>query len=521
MATQRIPLAGSLMTRPAEGSTTKIQYDQRFENCWPEIVQNSVTGKPSLDLVKRPGFAPIGMSNYEVCRGATVSWTGFSTGTVPVFATIDASTTDLRITRASTSSLTTIGAVIPSIIENESVHLSETTISGVATLLVVASEAAPGVRMAWWIAEGGGSFTKISDLQFPSMQTPALVTTGNFAHMDGYAFIMTTNGQVWNSDLNSVINWSATSFIDAQSSPDGGVGVAKSKAYILGFGTTGIDVFYNAGNATGSPLARVSGAAISGIGAAKVTDGTTIFPIGDTVYFIGITKESGQYGVYSMVGAQLEKISRVTEDKLILAAFRAGNEYTIAGAITWHGLKHLVFIAPADAVYVPNLAYCIDTKVWWVLTTRVDSGVGSTIYNGSFGSVISVDAAGFAMGLGEANFYFSASDTSYVDPLGNVRMVVQTANLDQGTRKLKMYTSFEIIGDIRETAGTTSITWSDNDYSTFPANGRTVNMAATPPSRPRLTRLGSSRRRAWRIEDTVAAPFRAEAIELEYMVGST
>lgn len=512
---------GSIITRPAEGSTTKIQYSQRFENCWPEIVKNAVTGQAGLVLTKRPGFTPYGLAApFVPCKSANVSWTGYSPAPVAVFGVIDpsAATGDLKIGYVDTTAGTpfvTIGAVIAAIVVNEPVRINETRISNQSYLTVVASLAAAGATQAWFLLQGAAGFTQIVSANYPPQQATPLRTVGNFAHMDGYAFIMDVNGKVWNSDLNSLVNWTATSFIDASSSPDGGAGVVRSKSYIIAFGTQSIDPLYNAGNATGSPLDRVKGASI-GIGAAKATDGATILPVGDSIYFIGVQRESGQYGVYVITGAAHQKISRITEDKLITAAFRAGLSYAIAGAVTWHGAQHLIFIAPDNSVYVPNLAYCIDTGVWWVLAIEKTSGV----YNGSIASVLGLNGSGYVFGTGATNFFYASNDETYVDIFTSVRLRVRTDEIDHGTRNRKFYKSIELVGEIRETTGNTTITYTDNDNLTWTTAG-TVDMSAVPPLRPRLTRLGSGARRGWGVEDQVNAPFRASAIDIEFEVGKS
>lgn len=101
------------------------------------------------------------------------------------------------------------------------------------------------------------SATKITDVDFPSPHTPYPV------FIDGYLFLSKENtGDIYNSDLDNPANWTAGNFISSEVYPDAIKAIAKVNNYLLAIGSSGCEYFYDAANATGSPLARQEGAVL-------------------------------------------------------------------------------------------------------------------------------------------------------------------------------------------------------------------------------------------------------------------
>lgn len=98
--------------------------------------------------------------------------------------------------------------------------------------------------------------TIISDAQFPSPHLPFPV------FMDGYLFLAKANGDIYNSVLDNPASWVAGDFISAEMYPDALTALVKVNNFVLAIGTETCEYFYNAANATASPLARNDGAAL-------------------------------------------------------------------------------------------------------------------------------------------------------------------------------------------------------------------------------------------------------------------
>lgn len=99
--------------------------------------------------------------------------------------------------------------------------------------------------------------TKIVDADFPSPHVPFPV------YLDGYLFLAKANtGDIYNSDLNNPSSWTAGNFFSAELYPDDIQALFKIKNFLLAIGTDSGEYFFDAGNATGSPLARYEGATL-------------------------------------------------------------------------------------------------------------------------------------------------------------------------------------------------------------------------------------------------------------------
>lgn len=105
-----------------------------------------------------------------------------------------------------------------------------------------------------YIFTSNAAGTKITDVDFPSPHVPFPV------FLDGYLFLAKANtGDIYNCDLNSPSSWTAGSFISSEVYPDDITALVKINNYILAIGASGCEYFYDAANATGSPLARYEG----------------------------------------------------------------------------------------------------------------------------------------------------------------------------------------------------------------------------------------------------------------------
>ena len=328
MPVVRTPLAGSIVTRSNDSAGTNVER-QYFKNCFPLIKQNPITKNLKLFLARRTSInsGTVADADFVGDMGCCV-W-GL-TSPRATFSYYNAGTSEVKVYWMSGGSGTLIGAAIAN--ANRCYGLSDTRISNVPTLLANCNYTVDGYRHYWWIADGGVAWARITDVDFPPNQTPQVYLMGNAAHMDGFMFVMDINGRIWNSDLNSVTSWSAIGFIDAQSFPDSGRDLARSRNLIVAFLSKHIEFFQNSGNATGSPLSRVNGATIpigitSGFGQVKA--------IGDDVYFLGVPAASGNLGVYKLTGTSVEKISSVDIDSILKPY--ANGSCTITGSVALNG----------------------------------------------------------------------------------------------------------------------------------------------------------------------------------------
>ena len=502
--TIRIPLVGSLTNR--DGNVTVQTKDQLFINCFPEVVKNGVTGKASVHLLRRRGLLrPVPetwvgstfVGDYGAC-----TWTGKSDGTSPsVFSFRNTSTSTVEFWSTLTGQ---IGGSITTVDQCNS--MTETVVSGTSNLVAILENSTNALQEAWYFPEGG-SWTQITDSDYPS--AAGLQVVGEPVHADGYMFIMGADGRIWNGDLNSLSSWAATSFITAQSIPDGGVGLARHHDTIAAFGEFSIEFFRNAGNAIGSPLAVIK-ERTQRIGAKKksaVDSCKTIHSHENDIYFLsGGGQESGDRGVYRLRDFQVQKVSTPFIDKLMDdSPILTG----IAGSFRMMGMAHIMFITGAGSQHA---CYCPETDTWWRWTSATLGAPRAVLGKNNVSEFTAVGSTG-----GDSYVWKVDSTPGYVDNLVAFTMTIQTMPLDFGTNRKKFFKKLELSGDQLSASGNSAVSWSNDDWATSTSAGN-VDMSV---SHPMLTRLGSGRRRAFKITDANDRPLRLEAMEITYDVGSS
>jgi len=450
--------------------------DQRFVNLIPDKIQNPYTGKETYYLYKRPGWA----SNTTPAAGsigtAAHIWIGSSNELVTAFGA-----TNSTVYKDTTS----LGAVT-GLVE----RISETIIGTTPNLVMSTT----GNKAYYY--PSGGALTQITDVDFPSNNS--LTITGNFVHMNGYTYIMATDGTIWNSDLNSLSAWSATSFLSANMYPDKGVGLARYKDLIMGFGKESIEFFRDVGNATGSPLQKVTEATIR-IGC---INSNSIVSLEDTIAWVS-SSDTGSVSIYIMEGYQPKRISTNSID-LFLGERGNNVPYLTAGKISG---KTFLFCT----IGVRTFVYCMEDQIWheWSSQTilwhqiAVSSSASSAIY-----AVSRASTSGKTYTISPTSPVFQDDSVTYESYL-------QTAMIDFGTDLKKFVNKIHVIATPTTVSTSMSISWSDDDYITF-SSSRTVDLVNNYKY---INNISPFRRRAFKLYTNDAYPFRLEALEFELKQG--
>jgi hypothetical protein len=456
-----------------------------FRNCYPVIYKNSITGKEDVSIVKRPGSEvavttvydrpSFGFCIYHATAGATLatSWRNSAGGTNRIF----------------NGSGVQIGGDITTTPECR--HLIDATISGTVNLIGLFQYTGGGASEMWFFPEGG-AWTQVTDGDFPG--TTAI---GAPVELDGYIFIMADTGRIYNSDLNSISSWTASSFITCGNSSDGGVGLARYRDFIVGFNTGTTEFFQNAGNPSGSPLKRV---ATSGFGAIKAAEGsdsnTTIFQFGGEVFFLGVDEQSGVIGVFRLDGQSRKKLSTPSVDALMSSLS------VIVGVFRAHGMNHLLIRNNANDTY---WAMCLDTGFWWRYVGYTISQIG---FNpAAVGTRFTSDLSATLYSLPSVTDLWQDSGSQYL-------MIIQTENIDAGTANKKHWKYLKLIGDKQSAAASVLVEYSDDDSTSF----RTAGYLDMSVENDAVWRLGKSRRRSWKFTNGSNTPCVIKEVEIGYEV---
>lgn len=458
--------------------------DERYINCF-------LTKEGKRDyLVKRPGFGTLNTPQAGSVGNAILVWSGQGTGqkVMSAFGATNSSIYD-GATRLVTNAVDTTA------ITGKATGITETKISNTATLAISSSD-----NTGWWYQDAG-TVTKITDANFPGNNS--LTLAGTFAHMDGYPFILDTNGDLWNGALNTVATWSALGKIPCNSYPDKGVGAIRFKTFILGVGTQSIQFFKNSGNPTGSPLKRVEEMTVK-IGAISAD---AMAEISDNLFFCGATPEGG-LSIFQYSG-ELSRISTPEQDfQLVLA----GPTNISLTTLRFYG-RSFVLVRANTTTY----CYVLEDKRWhewsssaplWYKCAGLSSGSQILTY-----SISNINTSGKVYLVNPASLVFTDDGAAFT-------ATAQSPEDDGGSEKKKFYAEFWVDADIEPSTSALSVSYSDDDYGTFTTHG-TIDLSA----QTRLTRLGASsrasgHRRAWKLTHSANTAFRIRSANYRVTLGS-
>lgn len=398
--------------------------------------------------------------------------------------------------------------------------------------------------------------------------TGGKVTVPGIVFLDGYFFVMTNRGIIYNSDLINPTVWSGLDFLTAQIEPGDGVCLAKSQNYIIAFKEWSTEFFYDAGNSVGSPLSTV-GNGFTLIGCAS---GDSVASLDGTLFWVSKTRQKGR-AVYLMEGLNQQPISTPDIERVL-------NLSTLATVYSY-GVKiagHAFYILTLVDLNL-TLVFDMTSKTWaqWSsltagtptsVTSITLSGTTATVtatahglsdgdptniagavqsaYNG-IKSISYVDANTFTFQTTagtttpatgtitqtpytETYFKYTKyvnalsrdlvqhetngtlcelTDTAYADVGNPVNVMVRTAKLDGGNTNFKSFSRLEIIGN--KVDGTAYVRYSGDDYVTN-SKYRPIDL---DQDRSAINRLGSDRRRSFEIKYLGSTSLQLTAIDID------
>lgn len=388
-------------------------------------------------------------------------------------------------------------------------------------------------------------------------------------YLDGFYYIMDTNSRIWNSNLDDLTTWASTGLITANQFGGQPVALSRSQNYVVAFKEYTTEFFYNAGNATGSPLSPVPNA-FTQVGCAQ---GFSIQDIEGAVFWISRSEAAGR-GVHMMRGIDQAKVSTPDIDR-VLNACDLTTVYS--GSINLDGHRlYIVSIVNEDL----TLAYDLDSKRWYewsiyaaaanVNVTSITrdgtlvtvtcaaphglvdgdpatiAGATQTEYNGlqqvnvvsptvftyEIATTPATPATGtitvtpytetyykyvFMTGYQDYNVALHVSDGEMylIDPSvhlddGNpINFLTRSQRLDGGSLDYKRMSRATLISD--RIASTAMIRYSDDDAQTW-SNYRQVDLSIAEPM---VRRLGAFRRRQMEVRHVKNALVDMQAIEME------
>ena len=454
---------------------TSLSKDNDALNCFYELVQNRKTGDKDFFVVKRAGT-----SAYPyVAASAVIRGMHYWEDQTKLFLAVD---DDIYIVNSST------GALIATLSTAFGTSSGEVGfcefLYDTNNVKVVATDGTTLITI-------DSSNTKVvcgdADLPTPHLPQPVF--------LDGYLFLVKTNtADIYNSNLNDPLAFTAGDFITAEMSADAVNRISNLNNYIVVFGTASIEYFFDAANASGSPLQKYDTPH-------KFTGYTAGFTkTQNDIYFIGNSADSGVQ-LYRATDLKLEPLSTPP-------LRRTMEEDTVTAAAMVHYAGHSFYtFTTADATYQMDL----DTKLWTRIAFKATAN-----FPIKYSAVISISNVYVTVCvLSDSATLYYFNNSVYRDDATNFTYRVVTDNETFDTYRNKTCSRMLLLGDRASTSLTASVYWSDDDYQTW-STARTIDMSLASPV---LHRLGQFRRRAWKIEWTQNAHMRLQKIELDLNMG--
>jgi len=462
-ATAGVAIAGS-----SGSSSTK---DQRYVNLVPESISLGDAGG-IFYLTPRPGFATHTTPATGNVGSALHIWAGGSGAIISAFGATNSTL------YSATTSLGSVTGVVK--------WITETDVAGVKTLLFMTD----GGRM--WYYNATPTLAEITDVDYPPKQTPALTVVGWPVVKNDKVFVMTTSGRIYHSDDQSVTAWTSTAWISTAMSPDTQVALTDSGQYLVAFGTESLEWFVDSGN-PGAGSVLTSAKREVGIGCVSADCITTIR---DVVYWIG-TSDLGGVGIYRLVGVDWQKWSQRELDAVI----------DVSGTTTLALQSCNVYGQPLLILRVGARTFTVNTEnkiisewepagnVLWDRLAGASTGSSLPLY-----SISASDTGGKVYVVDPTNYVFTDAGTEF-------SCYIQMAKTHHGTPQRKRGNWLALNADTWTSAGTITVSCSDDDYATTDTLG-TIDMTA---DRKRINRMGMFRERSYILTWTPQGPFRIQS----------
>lgn len=344
------------------------------------------------------------------------------------------------------------------------------------------------------------SCSRVVDADLPTPHEPSPI------YLDGYLFIIAAGtGDIYNSDLDDPTGWTPGDFITAEISSDYLLRLVKAKNYIVALGYNSIEYFYDAGNVSGSPLARNdspfrSVGYISGLST-----------ISDVTYFIGQDERHG-IGIFSIENFDVSRISTPVVDRTLQPYVATQNTKSRAllnrpgYAVSFNG--RTFYVVPTSTT---TWIFDIETKEWYEWKgsdgTGLDIEASWIMYNGAM-----------YVALGNQTSIAIMSPAVYQDFGVNFTCRYTSELVDGGTINWKYGHRMALDSSQEATSGTSNltVTWSDNDWKSASTTTRSINLFSLSPY---AFRLGRFRKRSFRFEYSDNYPLWLRGFYLDINVG--
>lgn len=342
--------------------------------------------------------------------------------------------------------------------------------------------------------DDGAGLVEITDGDFPASFVKG------WAYLDGTTYVMTPSAHILGSDINDPVDWNPLNDILAQIEPDQGMALKKQLVYVVAFKQWTTEIFYDAGNATGSPLGRVEGAKVNW----GCVNADSVQELDSSLIWLAKTK-NGSPEVVLLENLKASVVSTKAVERLIEGSIVT---HILSWTLNCGGHRFYVLTLKDSNL---TMAYDLDERMWsqW---TGADGGyvpIVSSCANASLQQLVQHESDG--------RLYLASAE--YGDDDGGIITVdIVTPNFDAGTRRRKNMKMLTLVTD-QKAGSKLKVRVNDSDYkSTAWTNWRTFDLSQKNPF---LADCGTFIRRVhhFRHQEPVKMP-RIQAMEMQLDIGT-
>lgn len=487
MAFTKTPDKSTYQTKPLflmkeyASRSSGFSKDPDYLNVFFEITKNKTTNENVYDIFCRPGIATFSASLQSTVVRQVYYWESQE----KYFIWID---DDIQVVDGTSGAiLTTVTAALGT--SSGDVAVTEFLYDdGTVKLVFTDGTSLKTIDSAYTVVAS-------ADVDLPTPMKVSLV------FMDGYLFVIKAGTfDIYNSDLNDPLAWTAGNYISSELLPDPLSHLAKLNNYLLAFGTSSIEYFWDSAEASGSPLSRNdTPVKFNGFLGGLAT-------IGNKIYFIGNNNESFP-SIFVLEDFKIKEVPNESLQRQLEATTTAYTSYS--GCIVAILGHHFYVLTAGDYTYVID----VTTGLWtrWAFT-----GTNKLHIKFASNSKTSTTYIPVIYISGQQVLHkFNSSITT--DAGSSYTWTVTTGNEDFDSYNQKVINRLTVYGDRPASDTTMSISWSDDDYQTF-NSAQTVNLNQELPC---IYQCGSFRRRAFKLTCTPTVPFRIRYLELDINLGNS
>jgi len=473
-SSQTIRLAKEIHTRDS-GSTNK---DEDMVNVFLEVAKNKVLGDERVFVAKRPGVSQVVAS---VASGA-VRGCFFWADQNKFYYAVD---NDVYVYNVNTGVSVTLSNPFGTTTGDVGFCLF---LYDNNTSVVIATDGTTLIKI-----DSSNTVTTCVDADMPAHRPYPVF-------LDGYLFVVKTNSaDIYNSNLNDPMLWTAGDFISAEMEGDYVLRIAKINNYLIAMGSTSLEYFWDSGEPSGSPLPRNDTPI-------KINTYLAGFAqLGNALFYIG-ADEGGQPSVYTLKDFKIDEIGSPAVIRYLAAS--------TTGISTWNGS---VLSCDGHSFYVVNdggnrtYVYDMEYKQWvrWAYQANNNFNIRKSCAISTTNNISSF------FSLGTTSVIYKLDASVYQDAGTNFTCTIVTDAVSFGTMNRKQMPQCTVVGDRPSSTANVLIQWSDDDYQTF-NTGLSTNLNQDLPT---IYRLGSFRQRIFKLTFTANEHFRVESLEVKINKG--